>query len=527
MVGRDILRRTGGAGAAAAAFACATLATGAPPASATTVNCGSITASGSSLQNLAQKTVWTKDWEDNSINGWTVESEGLVCEEEKVGGVGTGKGTGKVVYEPTSSGKGLKEWGDENTAEKIEMLKPEESFNKTSLDAFVGTDVGPEGVTQENWEKFTKEEKAGQIREGAVEEVLDPGTQINRIDWAGGRKNPTTGEEEKNKITTIPIATSAVALIVTLPEECEVKGGEKANVSLAELVKEWKSGEVKFSALIKNLNKPANKSCEDDTPVLQAREVPSGTTAGYKRYLAALDPTDFGPITTTAGESESNTNWPLEVAKSADFNETGNETGGKLAEKVFGTPSTMGYADIADARSKGFAAAAGEPTTHAIDGKMYESIVLLVPNGTTTEEGTNLVSPEVEGGGTPADKAANCKGAKFPEPKRVGPDIEWSRAEQTNSTSNEPGVYPICTLTFDVAWKHYSWARWENPLLKVEEQYTEAQYDTTFNYLRWVVTAGQKTQPAEQLEEAHFAPVPKNVQEEDEKGVTTANIGWG
>jgi len=503
MVGKDILGRTGGVSAAAAALACTALATGAPAASATAVKCGSITASGSSLQNLAHKTVWIKDWEDNGINGWKVESEGMVCEEEKKEGVGTGKGTGKVEYEPTSSGKGLSEWGDESEG-VMEAFKPEKSHNKEHLDAFVGTDVGPEG----------------RKTAGHEEEMPESNTQISNIDAAGGHLNEK-GEKESNTITTIPIATSAVALPVSLPEGCRVNS-HKAVVNLRALIREWSSGGVKFSEMIENLESSA--ACEA-TPVLQAREVPSGTTAAYKRYLADLDPTDFGSITETAGESESNTNWPLEVGKSADFNETGNETGGELAKRVYETSGTMGYADISDARNQEFTEAPGRPKTHGPVGKEYESLVVLVHNGKpeAAKEGESE-SPQVEQGSHV--KASHCENAKFPEPKKVGPDIDWSRAKQENATSAELGVYPICTLTFDVAWGHYRWVKWENAAKTQQEMYSEAQYNTAFNYLRWVVTAGQEGTPAKELEENNFEPLPEPVLKEAREGVTKAHISW-
>lgn len=455
-----LLGRIGCLGGVAAMCAAAGLATGAPVASA--AECASITGSGSSLQNLAHKSVWEGEWE---ASGFSISQEGLSC-----------TATAKVTYEPTSSGKGLGEWGS-----KGGVLVPSESFNKSKLDEFVGTDVGPEGTAT-----------TGQI--GNMDEAGK--------DIAGGE--PT----KKNAVIAVPIAQSAISVIVSLPVGCTASGTE-ATVNNTKLAEEWNENKVSFSSLLTGVTL-SGTSCSE-APALQAREAASGTTAGFKRYLADLDSAVYGTCTANAVESESTTCWP-EVGNK---HESGNETGGELATKVYDTPGSTGYADLADARAHGFADTVGTPEKHTFGGNEYQSIIVRVPNGGTVGHDE---SPE----GT--EGAANCEKAEYPEPATVGPNIDWSKAKQGNATSGSEGVYPICTLTFGVAWEHNNYLEWENPVSKAKEKYSQAQFTTMFNYLRWVVTSGQEGTAKTKLEKEHFLGVPAKVAKEDKEGFTMENV---
>lgn len=458
-----LLGRIGCLGGVAAMCAAAGLATGAPAASAAA--CESITGSGSSLQNLAHKSVWEGEWE---ATGFSVSQEGLTCEK-----------TTTVTYEPTSSGKGLGEWGA-----KGGTLVVSEGFNKDKLDEFVGTDVGPEGTAS-----------SGQI--GNMDEAGK--------DLAG--KEPT----KKNAVIAVPVAQSAISVIISLPKGCTASGTE-ATVSNMALAEEWNKNEVSYESLLKGMT--FSGTCSGH-PTLEAREVPSGTTAGFKRYLDDLEPAVYGECTATAEKAESATCWP-EVGNK---HETGNETGGELATKVYETEGSTGYADLADARAHGFKAAVGTPEKHTVGSEEFQSIIVRVPNGGATlgSEG-HAESPE----GT--ESAANCGKAEYPEPATVGPNVDWSGAKQGNATSDTEGVYPICTLTFDVAWEHYNYPEWENPSTKAKETYSQAKYTTTFNYLHWVITAGQTGTPLKELKEAHYLGVPAKVAEEDKDGFTMENV---
>jgi ABC-type phosphate transport system substrate-binding protein len=475
-----LLGRIGRFGALVAVCTGVALTTGASAASAAEVSCANITASGSSLQNLAQKSLWIPEWE---ATGWNTLLLELVCKEKP-----------KITYEPTSSGKGLAEWGSVNG-----KLTPAESFNKEKLDAFVGTDVGPEGGPA-----------------GLEEGMVEAGTQIANMDEAG--KNAAK-PAELNKVVTIPVAQSAIAVLVTLPEGCSVTGtGSVVNMALWEVydkANEFKK--VNFLELTKGLTFTGT-SCNNSVLPL-ARSTNSGTTAGFKRYLDDLEPAVYGTVTSNAVKSESFEEWPN---KPPLPDEAGNGTGGELTKKVFetvGANGAIGYADLADARKNGFTAAPGTPQKHTVGTKEVTSIILLVPNDGATlgSEGTEDVSPEASGGG------AHCSKAKYTEPKKVGPNIDWSRAKESNATSSEEGTYPLCTLTFDVAWLFYSYPEWENLVTKGKEKYTEAEFHTVSSYLHWIVAVGNGLAG---LKTDHFWPIPNLLLKEDEEGANMETIYW-
>jgi len=426
----------------------------------TEVKCAAITASGSSLQNLAQTELWTTTW---TASGFEKAIKEQRCENSVA-----------ITYTATSSGKGLGEWGS-----KEGVLKLGEAGNgKEELDGFVGTDVGPEGSATTG--------------------------QIGRMDEAG--KNAT----ENNSVTAVPVAQSAISVIVSLPVGCKVKKKtEKGRVENKPLEEEYNMDAIPFSELIDNVGIETTGCAA--VPALQIRETASGTTAGFKRYMNDLEPAVYGPFTETAEKSESATEWPELANKQA----TGNKTGGELAKKVYETPGTIGYADLADARKAGFVGVTPIEHTNSKSEKYY-SIVLTVNNGGFESTG-EYVNPEVVSNGE-----ANCSKAAYPEPTEVGPNIDWSIAKQGNSTTATAGVYPLCTLTFDVAWEHYSYVKGENAA-KVAVVYTQKETNTVYNYLKWVVSS-EGGQSLAALKTDHFAPLSAKIKLEAEKGITSKNI---
>ena len=299
-------------------------------------------------------------------------------------------------------------------------------------------------------------------------------------------------------------------MIVSLPVGCKVKKKtEKGRIENKQLEEEYNADAIPFSQLIDNVG--IEETGCGAVPALQARESASGTTAGFKRYLDDLEPAVYGPFTETAEKAESTTEWP----ELSNKHETGNKTGGELAKKVYETPGTIGYADLADARKAGFVGVT--PVEHTNTNKeKYYSIVLTVNNGGIESTG-EYVNPEVA-----SDGAANCSKAAYPEPAEVGLNVDWSIAKQGNATVADSGAYPICTLTFDVAWQHYSYVKGENAS-KEAVVYTQKETNTVYNYLKWVVSSegGQVLAP---LAAGHFAPLPAKIKLEAEKGVISKNI---
>lgn len=409
----------------AALCVAAILAVGVPTASAATkVECGNITGSGSSLQNIVVKEVYAKNWEST---GWS-----------EVFGKDSGEefectASAKITYTATSSGKGLAEYGA--ASGKLEL--GEAGNGKSEEDSFVGSDVGPEGPFSTS------------------------GTQIANMNLAG----EDTATKEENGTVAIPIAKSAISVIASLPAGCTLENETEQPkvVSNDALADEWNTDTLKATEVFTNLK--AEAACEK-TLELNARESASGTTAGFKRYLALILSSIYGSYTSTAVQSESASEWP----ELSNKKETGNKTGGELAEKVMKNPGLTGYADLADAISAGFKTT---PVSLETAGKeKYWTIIAKVPNGGEAETKGEAVSPEASSGG-----GSNCEAAKFNSPAKIGENVDWSKATETNATLGESGVYPICTLTFDVLWSH--------PLF-LAPHLSVAQLLTLYSFFEWL-----------------------------------------
>lgn len=458
--------------------------------------CAAITASGSSLQSLAQQNAWTMKFE---LSAWQDEQRELKCKQ-----------AASVAYVALSSGKALASWGA--TKGKLE---PGETFGKEKIDQFIGTDVGPEGIKAAHLKEIELQEAMREAPEGTWEGVVDNSSQIALMDQAGKNPLKTT---ELNHVVTAPVAQSAIAVIVSTPRGCLVKlqtGATGVTISNKLLQEEWHEDKLRYKFLLKGVtfeNDLAKNECETTPEKLDARSLSSGTTAGFKRYLNDLEPAVYGHCTETAVEAESSTCWP----NSTILEKTGNETGVELAKKVFTTLGRIGYVDLADALGAGFGAKGG-----IVKHEDYDTFIALINNGGQAHEAEgSYESPEA------GNEGSHCEGAEYARPRTVGPDVDWSRAVQSNATSHQAGVYPICTLTFDMSWERYSWPEWKNPKSGLMEKYSQAQYGTAFSYLRYIITEGQKGEALEALHKNHFEALPSAIGKEAEEGLTMNDVFW-
>jgi TolA-binding protein len=434
----------------------AALAVDAPAASAAKeVKCANITASGSSLQGNLQTKVWIPGFAK------TTQTEEDKCKETQP----------TITYKSTSSGKGLNCFGAE--AEEFSTgvggaLK--NCSNEVNLDAFVGTDVGPEGKQREGMEKATAE--------------------------------PSKSGTTQSKVVTVPIGQSAIAVIASLPVGCEPTNvTARAEIKSNQLERVWANGTGTLAEQIKLTKGGWTGPCGSVAPELFVRSVPSGTTAGFKRYLATISNTDFGPFTETAAKSES-TEWPAntQIKKL-------NEKSSQQVRKVWVTPNSLSYVDISNADE--LFAKEAKFTVHEFNGEKFYSVTLLVQNGEPSGQPL-YAEPEGTGG------VANCKEAKYKEvPAKNIQGAEWSKTiqEPPNVTVSSPEKYPICTLTYDIAWDNYLANK-----LNTEYGSKGAEVGNTVqNYLQYVVS--ETGQGEKLIKEEHFAPLPPGIRLKAEEGV--------
>jgi ABC-type phosphate transport system substrate-binding protein len=465
--------RLGRLGALVALCACIVMVAFAADASATGTPCSNIKGSGSSLQNIAQNDVWIPYF--TTEGGWK-ESVGSEepCEAEPT-----------IEYKATSSGTGEAEWGSTSGA-----LGSEKAFP-----AFIGTDVAPEGP------------------------ATTEGTQMFEMDKAGQKE-----AGKPNAVVAVPVAQSAIAIVISLPVGCTpASTSEEPEINSKKLEEEWFSDKILFKNLF--VEKPTGANCEV-SPVLRAREKASGTTAGFKRYLnkvgKELSPENKGweTFVSTPAKAE-NTEWP----SGTNADETKDPTGGALAENVYNEPGKVGYVDLSDAVAKGFTA---KPVKHKNSSEQeYYSFFAKVQDN-KAEESPAWKSPSTKPS-EPTKGGSNCEHAKYEEPSEVGPNVDWSKAEQNNGAKGE--TYSICTLTFDVSWQHYEYG---NLKTKYSESFVEG--GKTFNtsatavlhpwFLLLLLLFVDSTILIPKLEEHQYAAPPSAAKTKAETGVKkSGNIG--
>lgn len=248
---------------------------------------------GSSLQKLAQQTIW-----DPTFNTSTT---GLACS-----GTQGSKGIPTVTYESVGSGAGMEAWG----------------INKHAFEAgvgFVGTDEPPDAVQREEIQSHSK-------------------------------------KPHENYLETIPVLQAAEAIVVHLPPGCKATSISHPgrlvldNVTLEKIFR----GEItKWSEIKDNgdtLSDTFTKCPVESTITRIVRLDQSGTTSIFKKYLALIN--GEKNIVGEQGWRElavgtGNTEWPGTVTKPT---ESGN---GAVLKLVSSTASSIAYANLADARSNG------------------------------------------------------------------------------------------------------------------------------------------------------------------------------
>ncbi len=430
--------------ACAITVACAAAAALPVTASAAVEQCGgsAIRGKGSSAQKLLQKEIWNKDFNKSG--------NPLACN----GTQGT-KGTPVVSYESTGSGKGLESWG-------VEQAKPgAQELWFAGKNAFIGTEIGPNKKQEEEITKHT---------EGA-------------------------------KVLTIPVAQPAIAILFHLPKGCTVEGGPattKGVIALKDKTLE-EIFEGKITAWSKVLNKAKfagteAKACKKASITRVVREDGSGTTDAFKKYLGVLNKSkpvyESGETWSQNGEKTANTEWPKEKT---DPVVKGNGGGG-LVEAVEKTEGSIGFANVADARSKvGFQPVSeggkGGPGTSEFWAEVENAKNKYAnpsTNGEVKTKSNSNCEETVYTNGTSGKKT-------FPPPST---EELWNEVTIGTVQKN----YEPCYLTYDLALTHYKGASKEAFAGTGETELaepTEEEAATVKNYIQYELsTAPEGAQEA-------------------------------
>ncbi|HEY4897035.1 MAG TPA: substrate-binding domain-containing protein [Solirubrobacteraceae bacterium] len=438
----------------AAAGVAALVAPGAANATIGTQCSGSnIGGQGSSLQKLAQE-LW--------IPNFNTSAEKHACN----GTQGT-KGTPTVAYNSTGSGAGLKSWG---------VGKVEHKFGATN--SFVGTDEAPNPKAK------------AEIEEN--ETTLTP-----------------------KALLTIPVLQAAVAVIVHLPANCVAtstsnKGRLVLNNSTLEGI--WRGTITKWSEITDGGDKLSGTGCNAETGFTHVVRLDgSGTTHVYKKYLGLINKSTSWPATNVKGESVGNKTWD-ETAEgvenqtwpTADAVVRPEKTGnGPVVAKVAETAGSIAYANLADTRAN----AAFVPPT---GGPNKATFWVPIQNKT----GTVTYADPSSNKEVALLREANCAKTEYTNGEVAFPPANAQESWSEVTTKTEEPHYPICGLTFDLAFGKYS--AFEGTSLE--------EATTTNNYLQYALDTikekeGNKVNGGQSLIKNHdYEPLTGTVLKEAQKG---------
>jgi ABC-type phosphate transport system substrate-binding protein len=349
-----------------------------------------VTGQGSSLQKLAQVTVWNP--------GFNTSTSKAACN-----GTQGSKGKPEVKYTSTGSGAGLESWG---------VNKHAAVFDATN--AYVGTDEAPDAAQKT------------QIESG--ETTLMPET-----------------------LASIPVLQGSVAAIINLPANCVATSKKNSGrLELDNLTLEgiFRGSITKWSQIKEDGDALSGTGCNPEstiTPVV--RKDQSGTTHIFKRYLGLISNASF---TTEKEETKTwnqiaegpeSTTWP----KAAGVIKPAANGGGPVVAKVAETPSSIGYANLADARANGsFTPGAGK------GGAGTAKFWAPVQNNGLGITKQKFADPSTNGDGE-AVAEANCKSTEYTNGEVAFPPASVLEEWNAVTTRTIEKKYSLCGLTFDLA----------------------------------------------------------------------------
>lgn len=267
-------------------------------------------------------------------------------------------------------------------------------------------------------------------------------------------------------VLTIPTAQTSIGIVADPPAGCELgEPGEPGLITNKDLENVFNGTLLKWSQLSTVLANP-NPACNHKIERV-VRKDPSGTTYQFKNYLSLIRGANTKvPCTASPGKTWAeleangvgglpNTVWPEDegcAVTDSPLLRPANNGGGEVAAKVISTPGTIGYAALPDIQGK----------LATCGAECHEGQILEVQdNGKKKLSEATFANAEVEGG----NKEANCLNTVYTVPSLArrstsathGVNSDWSKVFGAKTTTVS-GNYPLCTLTYDLAFNHYETA---------------------------------------------------------------------
>lgn len=319
----------------------------------------------------------------------------------------------------------------------------------------------------------------------------------NATQLAAANEGPTTSTTDNATLHTIPVAQSAIAVDVRLPQGCSVPASPTSRrITRTALAGAFagKSGYTTWGAVLPTIQ---GAGCASAPVKRVVRLDSSGTTFAFKKALAAIDPTSYAGLGNTA--------WPNDTGATTVVRGAANGAGSQLdALNARTTEGGIAYADLATSRDKTF-----DWTGDAADPTFWAYVERT--NGTFASP---AVDDSTEATGT--DRGSNCTTATYTNGGAALPTTtgSWSNVDGINTGTG----YAICALTYSLAWQQASLANVNRPA--GQPAITQDQARAAKDYIGFAInTNGGQSQ----LAESGYAPLPTAVRTIAQTGVNTLN----
>jgi ABC-type phosphate transport system substrate-binding protein len=314
---------------------------------------------------------------------------------------------------------------------------------------------------------------------------------------SAANEGPTGTVGDNATLHTIPVAQSAVAVDVRLPQGCSVPANPTSRrITRTALTGAFaaKPGYTTWGAVLPTIT---GAGCADAPVKRVVRLDSSGTTFAFKKALNSFSAADFP---TSLG----NTAWPNDSGATAVVRGQVNGAGSQLDALNALPGGGIAYADLATSRDRTFDwnGAATDPTFWA-----YVERV----NGSYASPAADE-SSEAEG----VDRGSNCVAVSYTNGGAALPATtgSWSNVDGINTGT----AYAICALTYSLAWERASRANIGIPA--GQPAITQDQARAVKDYLGFAIkaTGGQS-----QLAEAGYSPLLGTVRAIAQTGVNALN----
>jgi ABC-type phosphate transport system substrate-binding protein len=244
-----------------------------------------------------------------------------------------------------------------------------------------------------------------------------------------------------------PVAQTAIAVVAHLPSGCAIKGG----ITWKDLNKLFAGTLAKWSELETD---NGNVACNAAIVRVLPSEA-SGEAYNFKNYLSTLETgqgaeapgcnaqtghSKWAELRAITSSGSPNTVWPECLGRSAVHRSA---AGGALAEYVKSTVDTIGFAALPDARAKSAA------TVPLQNGQVLGSPTYGTPEEGETGESTTKANC--------ANRSYSIPEGALDTPTSTGEGVDWSGVFGAAPTVGGER-YPLCTLTYDIAWGNYELA---------------------------------------------------------------------